>query len=136
MTPNQKGAIAETAITAHAVELGIVVLRPVVEGRRYDLAFDVGQRILRVQCKWANLRNGVVEVRGRTWRHTPRGHVTTTYTADEIAGVAAYCAALSACYYVPIELVAGRSIIHLRTTRPVNNQSHGYTGRRITRWGL
>src|SRR3954451_13037794 len=29
-----KGAIAEAAITARAVELGIVVLRPVVEGRR------------------------------------------------------------------------------------------------------
>jgi hypothetical protein len=31
-----KGAVAETAITARAVELGIVVLKPVVEGRRYD----------------------------------------------------------------------------------------------------
>jgi len=30
------GAIAEAAITAAAVELGVVVLRPVIEGRRYD----------------------------------------------------------------------------------------------------
>ena len=48
-----KGAIAEAAITAAAVELGIVVLRPLVEGRRYDLIFDVEHRLCRVQCKWA-----------------------------------------------------------------------------------
>jgi hypothetical protein len=37
-----KGAIAEAAITAVAVELGFVVLRPLVEGRRYDLVIDTG----------------------------------------------------------------------------------------------
>jgi hypothetical protein len=44
-----KGAIAECAIAAAAVELGIFVLRPVVEGRRYDLLFDVDHRLYRVQ---------------------------------------------------------------------------------------
>jgi PD-(D/E)XK endonuclease len=37
LTPTMKGAIAETQIAAEAVRLGIVVLRPIVEGRRYDL---------------------------------------------------------------------------------------------------
>jgi hypothetical protein len=35
-----KGAIAEAAITAAAVKLGFVVLRPFPEGRRYDLVID------------------------------------------------------------------------------------------------
>ena len=35
-----KGAIAESAIAAAAVEIGIFVLRPVIEGRRYDLHRD------------------------------------------------------------------------------------------------
>jgi PD-(D/E)XK nuclease superfamily protein len=35
-----KGAIAEAAISAAAVELGFVVLRPFPEGRRYDLVID------------------------------------------------------------------------------------------------
>jgi hypothetical protein len=36
----EKGAIAETAMTAEAVRLGLVVRRPVVEGRRCDRVFD------------------------------------------------------------------------------------------------
>src|SRR4051795_9134012 len=79
-TTNDKGAIAETAILAEAVKLGIVVLRPVVEGCRYDLMFDLGPTLLRVQCKWGTLRSGVIGVRTATCRHTPRGYVRTTYS--------------------------------------------------------
>ena len=39
LTTNQKGAIAEAAITKAAVELGIEVYRPSFEGGRYDLIF-------------------------------------------------------------------------------------------------
>jgi hypothetical protein len=48
LSPTQKGNIAEAAITAEAVRRGIDVLRPVVEGYRYDLVLDVGERLLRV----------------------------------------------------------------------------------------
>ena len=41
---SRKGAIAEAAITLAATEMGIVVFRPVIEGRRYDLVFDAGKR--------------------------------------------------------------------------------------------
>src|SRR5215213_9316588 len=57
-----KGAIAEAAIAAQAVEFGIVVLRPVVEGRRYDLVFDIDHRLYRVQCKWAPRRGAIIDV--------------------------------------------------------------------------
>ena len=59
-----QGAIAETAIAAAATKLGIPVLRPIVEHARYDLAFEIGDRILRVQCKWGGLRDdgAVIEV--------------------------------------------------------------------------
>src|SRR5690349_13126102 len=101
-----KGAIAEAAITAAAVELGFVVLRPLVEGRRYDLVIDTGARLLRVQCKWAPLRRNVVAVHLITSRHTPRGYVRTTYSSEEIDGVAAYCRQIRRCFYLPIEAVA------------------------------
>ena len=51
----RKRAIAETKIAAAATELDIPVLRPIVEHGRYDLAFEIGDRILRVQCKWGGL---------------------------------------------------------------------------------
>src|SRR6478735_6708632 len=74
-----KGAIAEAAITARAVELGVVVLRPLVEGRRYDLVFDIDHRLYRVQCKWAPRRGAIIDVHLATCRHTPRGYVYSTY---------------------------------------------------------
>jgi hypothetical protein len=117
-----KGAIAEAAIASAAIELGIVVLRPLVEGRRYDLLFDAGDRLLRVQCKWAPLRGNVVVVSLRTHRCTPHGYVRSTYTADEVDGIGVYCQALKQCFYVPIEKVQRRRVVHLRLTPAANNQ--------------
>jgi hypothetical protein len=52
---NHKGAVAEAKIVAEALDAGVSVLTPVAEHGHYDLAFDVGERILRVQCKWGAL---------------------------------------------------------------------------------
>jgi hypothetical protein len=43
LTPSQKGAAAEAAITAGVIRLGLTVLRPLCEGRRYVvvIALDV-----------------------------------------------------------------------------------------------
>jgi prevent-host-death family protein len=117
-----KGAIAEAVIYAEAVKLGFVVLRPQVEGRRYDLIIDTGPRLLRVQCKWAPLRGSVVVVRCDTSRHTPHGYVRTMYSADEIDGIAAYCQELNRCYYVPIEVAAAHRSLHLRLAPAANSQ--------------
>ena len=122
LTPTVKGSIAEAVIAAEAVKAGIMVLRPVVEGRRYDLVFDLGDRMLRVQCKSGRLKGGVIAVHTRTSRHTPRGYVWTTYQAEEINALAVYCPKLDRCYLLPIELVAGRSAIHLRIAAAANNQ--------------
>jgi hypothetical protein len=119
---NQKGAIAETMIAARAVQLGIEVLRPVGEGGRYDLAFDVGDRILRVQCKWATVRGDVVLVRCFTNRRGPNGQIRSYYSADEIDLLAAYCAELDKCYVLPAAMVAGRRTFHLRLRPAKNNQ--------------
>ena len=117
-----KGAIAETAITACAAKLGIVVLKPLVEGRRYDLVFDTGAALLRVQCKWAARRGDVLVVHTGTRRLTPRGYVRSTYTAQEIDAIAAYAPSTDRCYLVPIADVAGQSVLHLRLARAANNQ--------------
>jgi hypothetical protein len=122
LTTNQKGAIAETRITAAAVELGIEVYRPVVEGARYDLILDTGERLLRTQCKWANRKGDVVVVRGRTCRHTPKGYVWTTYTASEIDGIAAWCPETAESYFIPIREIDGRACMHLRLAPARNNQ--------------
>ena len=51
LTTDQKGAVAELAI-AHAVaQIGIRVFKPLTDGERYDLIFDLRPELLRVQCK-------------------------------------------------------------------------------------
>jgi PD-(D/E)XK endonuclease len=51
VTTDQKGAIAELAIALAAVRLGIDVYRPVAEGGRYDLIFELDGSLWRIQCK-------------------------------------------------------------------------------------
>ncbi len=124
LTPTEKGNIAELAIASKAVQLGIVVARPMVEGRRYDLIFDVDGRLLRAQCKWAVLIDGLVRVGVRTCRHSPtRGYISTTYTENEIDLIAAYCRELDKVYVLPIAEFAGQGSVHLRVMPTRNNQS-------------
>jgi hypothetical protein len=66
--------------------------------------------------------NDVVIVRTRTSRLTPDGYVRTTYSANEVDAIAAYCQALEQCVFLPIEEVAGLSVVHLRLRPAKNNQ--------------
>jgi PD-(D/E)XK nuclease superfamily protein len=122
LSTNQKGAIAEARIMAAAIELGIPVLKPAVEGLRYDIVFELGTRLVRAQCKWANRVKDVVVIRSRTCRHTPRGYVRTTYTAAEIDGIAAWCPDTRECYFVPIADIEGHAHLSLRLAPARNNQ--------------
>ena len=124
LSSNQKGGIAETAILAAATKLGIPVLRPVVEHARYDLAFEIGDRIFRVQCKWGALDEdgSVIKVSLRSSWCTPTGYEHRQYESGEIDLVAVYCGDLDRCYLLPHELAVGRSGIWLRLSPPRNGQ--------------
>ena len=124
LSTNRKGAIAETAIAAAATKLGIPVLRPIVEHARYDLAFEINDRILRVQCKWGGLSDdaAVIKVNLTSNRCTPTGYERRFYSEDEIDLIAVYCGELDQCYLLPIALFAGRRGLQLRVTPPKNGQ--------------
>ncbi|MEA2441415.1 MAG: hypothetical protein QOH76_2839 [Thermoleophilaceae bacterium] len=125
LTTNQKGAIAEMAITLEALRHGLVVLRPVAEGGRYDLVFDVDGRFLRVQCKWATRVRDTVVIRARTCRRGPEGLVRGRYSPDEIDLVAGYCCETDRSYVVPFADFPPCGDIQLRLTPAKNNQSLG-----------
>jgi prevent-host-death family protein len=122
LTSNDKGNIAEAAIALEAIKLGIDVLKPVAEHGRYDLAFDLGNRILRVQCKWGRLTRGVICVHLVGFRRTSRGRVRTTYETTEIDALAVYCQELARVYLIPAAEIAGHSAIHLRVSASRNAQ--------------
>jgi hypothetical protein len=48
--------------------------------------------------------------------------VYTTYDASEVDAVAVYCQELKRCYWLPIDMVAGRRAIYLRLEPTANNQ--------------
>ena len=121
--PNHKGNVAELAIAAEATRLGVDVSRPMGEHTRYDLIFGIGDRLLRVQCKWALLKGEVIVVRLASSRYRSDGkQVHTTYTAEEIDAVAVYCEAVDSCYLIGIDQIAGMRGMHLRLSEAKNGQ--------------
>jgi hypothetical protein len=125
LTPSQKGSIAELSFGARALMLGYHVYMPMAEGGRCDFILEMGEKLLRVQCKCGFFDAGVVKARLGTSRLTPSGYLRTTYGPDEIDAVAIYCPDLHKCYLLPIALVAGQTYIHLRVEPSLNNQRLG-----------
>jgi prevent-host-death family protein len=126
-SPNVKGAVAELAIELAATKLGIPVLKPVAEHGRYDMGFEIGMRILRVQVKSAGLvRNGTaLVIKTETARRTADGYLRTKYARGEIDLLAAYAHDLDECYLLPAELACDRRALQLRLEPPKNGQRAG-----------
>jgi hypothetical protein len=90
--PNEKGDIAEAEIATAAIRAGRRVCRPLTDHPPYDLVIEAHRRVLRVQCKWASLNEGAVEIRLGRCTHSPtRGYVRSGYDSGEIDAIAAYC---------------------------------------------
>src|SRR5688500_4563395 len=123
-SPNARGAVAELAIELAATKLGIPVLKPVAEHGRYDMGFEIGDEIYRVQVKTARLLRGggALIVRTESNRTTPEGYVRRTYRRGEIDLLAAYCHELDRCYLLPAELVVERRAVQLRLEPARNGQ--------------
>jgi hypothetical protein len=123
LTPSQKGAAAEAAITAAVISQGLTVLRPLCEGRRYDLVIDLEPALLRVQCKMARCVRGVLAIRLETCRYTPNGYVRTHYSTAEIDAIGAFSPELGRCYLLPMSAIKGRRSLHLRLQPTGNKQA-------------
>jgi hypothetical protein len=124
LTTNQKGFIAETAVIHECARLGVPVARP-LDDQRYDLIFDLGAKLLRVQCKWAARAGDVVAIRTRTCRRAREGLIHRSYGPDEIDAIAAFCIETERCYLLPHELSVDRVMVQLRLGPTKNNQAAG-----------
>ncbi len=125
LSTDQKGALAEAMIAASAMELGVHVFRPLCDGTRYDLIFDLDGRLLRVQCKTAVRHGNVLAVPWYSARRSGAGFVKHFYTAAEIDAIAAYSPELRRCFLLPIVRFERRTYVHLRLTPTKNNQKVG-----------
>jgi hypothetical protein len=121
LTTTQKGAIAETAIAHEAVKLGIGVYKPLAD-ERADFVFDLGDRLIRVQCKWARSKNNGFIVGLYSARRTRDGLRRTLYTSREIDAFAVYSPETGRCYFLDIAEFAGQSEVRLRLGEARNGQ--------------
>jgi hypothetical protein len=98
----------------------------VSEGGRFDLIFAFEDASLaRVQCTWAPIYRGVINVRACSSRRAREGFRRTAYTADEIDALAAYCPDNRRCYYLPASKVVGHFAVQLRLGPTRNHQADG-----------
>ena len=125
LTTDQKGAVAESAIVHAAIKLGVGVLKPLTDGERYDLVFDLRPELMRVQCKCAVLPGSILQVPCYSARRSRQGLVKRYYSASEIDALAAYSLELARCFFIPLDRIAGRSGVQLRLARSRNNQQLG-----------
>jgi prevent-host-death family protein len=122
--PNVKGAVAEQAIVLAAIKLRVPVWQPVNEHGRVDLVLEIGGRLFRVQCKWGRLiaDGSAIVARVGCSRCSPNGYIRSTYSDEEVDLFAIYAGELDRCFLVPISLVAGKHLLHLRLTPARNCQ--------------
>ena len=124
LTTDQKGAIAEAAIVQAAIEAGLGVARPVVD-ERYDLIFDLGPLLLRIQCKWASRVGDVLVVRCYSARRCSAGLLKRVYSRSDVDAFAIYCHDPRGCYLIPFEDVPRGGTMQLRFGATRNNQRQG-----------
>ncbi len=124
LSSNDKGCVAELELTAAALKAGVPVFWPVSQHSRADLAFDVGGRLWRVQCKWGRMsaRGDVVIVQLRGSRRSLQGYVHSTYSEQEVDLFGVYCRELDRCFLLPAARGAGMQQLHLRLHPPRNGQ--------------
>ena len=113
------------AIALRATLFGVDVFRPVAEGGRYDLIFDLNPQLVRVQCKWASRYDDVLIARCYRARRNRNGLVRRLYTPDEIDAFAIYCLEIDRCFFVPMAHANGMREIRLRLSPAKNNQRRG-----------
>jgi hypothetical protein len=122
LSTDQKGAVAEAAIALAALELGLGVYRPYGD-ERCDLVFEVGSRLLRIQCKSASRHEDVIVVRCYRARRTAAGLLRQYYSNADVDAFAAYCPDVRQCYFIPFAEVPAGATLHLRLGPTRNNQA-------------
>jgi hypothetical protein len=119
----QKGELAVLRVLERAIEKGWIVSRP-TRDCRYDLVLDDGERLYRVQVKYAGRRawycEGAVSV-----DFTKGGMRNRTYLDNEIDAVLAYVAPADTVVWLGSQHFHRRRVIHLRYAPTRSGQRTG-----------
>ncbi len=119
-----KGEEATLRVALHAIQKGVQVSRPVMEGGRYDLVLDLGGTLFKVQVKYAGqASNGAIKV--VTASTSSRGRRGKKYEDYEVDFILAYSPVTDRIYKLLPEVWRGKNYIYLRYKPAKNNQRSG-----------
>jgi hypothetical protein len=111
-----KGDISEQAAILQALKRGWRVLKPIGDRLSYDLVFDVGGVLAKVQvkCAWFDETRGNYVVDNRRTKTNRRVMVREVYRASDFDFAVAYVQDLELFYVFPVEVfISCASEIHL-----------------------
>tara|TARA_Y100000034_G_scaffold121644_1_gene166127 strand:+ start:529 stop:1020 length:492 start_codon:yes stop_codon:yes gene_type:complete len=122
-TSKDKGDLSEVKIISRSVELGKSVLLPFGDNKRYDVAWDEGVKLVKIQCKTGRTRYGCVEFNSCSITTKNGRPVSVPYTGDaDYFGV--YSPELDKTYLVPVKgCPKGKVTLRYKPTK--NNQKKG-----------
>ncbi len=122
-TSNWKGQLAVSKAETHAIELGLVPSRPLMDCR-YDMIIDDSNRLWRVQVKYANgtpsHASGSVIV--KLAYETRQRRKTYTYTNSEVDALVVYIPKIDKLCWFPCDAFVGKKLLCVRIDPPINGQ--------------
>lgn len=125
VTSNTKGQLAVSKAELRALELGYIPSRPLFDSR-YDLIIDKGEKLERIQVKYANGHstnsNGSVVVK---LEYIDRHKKTFTYQNNEVEALVVYIPRIDKLCYLPKKVFVGKRKLSIRVEKSRNNQKKG-----------
>ena len=124
--PRLKGDIAELKVIEWCLQNGYVPLTPFGGANRcrYDIAYDTGEKIIRVQVKCRSLYKDKLVIQIVKQQNGRHG-LTLKYTEDEFDQLIVYCPDTNSLYEIPFELFGEQTLLTFSTTPTKNNQQSG-----------
>ena len=121
--PKAVGDRSTLAIMLALQEAGHTIFLPFGENSRCDLAIDIDDRLVRVQCKTGRLRQGAVRFKvSSCYAHHRNPRSVTRDYLGEVDYFAVYCRETEGVYLIPIEEIALTCQGALRIDAPRNGQ--------------
>ena len=105
-TTKQKGDVAEYRVITELLQRGFDVLTPCGDRLPYDLAIDLGEKIIRVQVKlaWFYVREDAYKIDVRRSQTNRRVCKKSKYSPDDFDFLIAWIADLDVFYVFPSEV--------------------------------
>jgi hypothetical protein len=125
MDTKEIGELSEAKVLVELKSLGFTVSTPFGDNAKYDLIFDDGSSLHKVQVKTGRLKDrGVVSFNTATRGHNTDNTYQKEYTEEDIDVFVVYCPQNENLYAVDVE-DAPNSSMSLRVEEPGNGQTKG-----------